>query len=183
MHTSWFQGGRRLFVPIMVVLLAAAGCGSEGAKEADPGEEKEEAPLAFAKCMREEGIDAPDPEPGERGFGFVQPAEGADESVFDAAREVCRKKVEADFAFLDEEQALLFDNLFKFAKCMREKGLNIPDPDPATDQGAGEYIKRVVDPGNPAFEEADDACRVVVFGGADQGPGGERGPEGGDDPA
>jgi hypothetical protein len=173
---------RRFFIALAIGTLALAGCGSEK-ETADPGEEKEEAPLAYARCMREQGIDAPDPEPGERGFGFVQPEEGADETAFNKARDACRKKVETSFAFLDEDQAILFDNLFKFAKCMREKGVDFPDPDPEKDQGAGEYIKRVTSPGDPKFEEADDACRVVVFGGADQGPGGERGPEGGDDPS
>lgn len=172
--------GRGLFVPLVVLLLAASGCG--GGAEGDPGEEKEEAPILFAKCMREQGIDAPDPEPGERGFGFVTPEEGGDQAEFDKAHDVCIKEVAQKFNFISDDDAPLLDNLLKFAACMREKGLDFPDLDPAEDSGAGEYIKRVSDPGDPQFEKADDECRVEVFGGADQGPGGERGTGGGDDP-
>lgn len=173
--------GRRAFVLFSIVFLAAAGCGG-GEQAGDPGEEKEEAPILFARCMREQGVDAPDPEPGERGFGFVQPGRGGDEAEFDKAHDVCIKEVAQKFNFISDDDAPLLDNLLKFAACMRGKGLDFPDVDPAADAGAGEYIKRVADPGDPQFEKADDECRVEVFGGADQGPGGERGTGGGDDP-
>lgn len=173
---------RWMIAPVTAVLLIATACGGGGEK-GDPGAEKEEAPVAFAKCMREQGIDAPDPPPGERGFGFVQPEEGGDEAAFDAARKECQEQVEADYAFLSEDEAILFDNLVKFARCMRGRNIDFPDPDQSIDRGAGEYIKRVADPGDPQFETADDECRVEVFGGADQGPGGERGTGGGDDPS
>lgn len=82
----------------------------------------------------------------------------------------------------DQGQPDLIDNLRAFAACMRDKGLPFEDPDANADKGTGGYIRRNARPGEPAFEAADDACRIQVFGGADQGPGGERGPEGGDDP-
>jgi hypothetical protein len=161
MKTRSYRAGYRLLVPLLAVFLAATGCGG-GSEEGDPGAEKEEAPIAFARCMREEGIDAPDPPPAERGFGFVQPGPGDDEAKFDAARKKCQEEVEANFEFLSEDQALLFDNLVLFARCMRGKGIDFPDPDQSTDRGAGEYIKRVSDPGDPQFEEADDECRIEV---------------------
>lgn len=82
----------------------------------------------------------------------------------------------------DQGQPDLIDNLRKFAACMRGKGLPFQDPDANADKGTGGYIRRNSRPGDSAFEAADDACRIEVFGGADQGPGGERGTEGGDDP-
>lgn len=82
----------------------------------------------------------------------------------------------------DADQPALLDNLRKFAACMRAKGVPFEDPDAQADKGTGEYIRRNSKPGDPAFEAADDACRIEVFGGASEGPGGERGTEGGDDP-
>lgn len=82
----------------------------------------------------------------------------------------------------DADQPALIDNLRKFAACMRAKGVPFEDPSAQADNGTGQYIRRNSRPGDPMFETADDACRIEVFGGADQGPGGERGPEGGDDP-
>lgn len=175
-------GGRSALALVSIALVAAMGCGG-GEQAGDPGEEKEEAPVLFARCMRDRGIDAPDPEPGERGFGFVRPAPGDDEGEFDEAHDACIREVAQKFNFISDDDAPLLDNLLKFAECMRGKGLDFADLDPAVDAGAGEYIKRVSDPGDPQFEKADDECRVEVFGGADQGPGGERGTGGGDDPA
>lgn len=83
----------------------------------------------------------------------------------------------------DAEQPALIDNLRKFAACMRAKGIPFEDPGARADNGTGQYIRRNSKPGDPAFETADDACRVEVFGGANEGPGGERGPGGGDDPS
>lgn len=94
------------------------------------------------------------------------------------AKTKSEKKLEAD-----KSQPPLIDNLRKFAVCMREKGLAYPDPGPQEDQAAGEYIRRNARPGEAAFEAANDACRIVVFGEPTGGPGGERGPEGGDDPS
>ncbi|WP_158881832.1 hypothetical protein [Amycolatopsis anabasis] len=137
--------------------LLTAGCGgddggnkvasvSSGAKpdgqaneaKTDGGGTDEDKMRAFAKCMREHGVDMPDPEPGENG-GVRMKALGADvdKAKMDEAHNACKtllpnggepRKLEGKE--LDEARAR--------AKCMRDHGVDMPDPDP---NGAGRTIK------------------------------------------
>jgi hypothetical protein len=169
-----------------VAVLVAAGCGREG-KSAESPARREEALLAVAKCMREKGFDVPDPKPGERGLGFTRPPANLDtaaqKKVYNA-RDDCRKSLAGTYKDFAQTDAKMQDNMFLFARCMRGRGMEMPDP-PAEFRegaGAGDYIKQYANPGDPDFEKADDACRKEVFGGPTQGPGGQRGSEGGDVP-
>jgi hypothetical protein len=50
----------------------------------------------------------------------------------------------------DEER----ENLLAFAQCVRDKGVNVPDPDP---QGGWTLDKQLLN--SPAWKEAAEACR------------------------
>jgi hypothetical protein len=82
---------------------------------------------AFAKCMRENGVDMPDPEPGGGGFTRAMPAEDAEK--MNKAGEVCNKLLPngGKPKPLSPED---LDKARKTAKCMRDHGINMPDPDP-----------------------------------------------------
>src|SRR5688572_208984 len=140
----------------------------------------EQAIFDFAECMREHGIDMPDPEivrggPGEGGErGFI--GRGADEGPaarqfdpnseeFQAAEEACREHLEGfgagpgDGPELSEEQQQAF---LDFAECMREHGIDMPDPQfdgggvtiGPPDEGEGPAF----DPGSEEFQLAEEAC-------------------------
>ena len=129
----------------------------------------EEALLAFTECMREHGVDMPDPQLGEGGgVVFEVPAGGDDGDVvgpddedFREADEACRHLLEGagigpgTGGELPEE---IQEAMLAFAECMREQGIDMPDP------GAGGLIGRVggdddIDPRSEAFQEAEEACR------------------------
>jgi hypothetical protein len=140
---------------------ATGATGSTGAAE-DP----EAALQAFAECMREHGIeDFPDPQIGEDGGIQIEaPAGGpgdADRQTLNTAMEACQDLLPQDLGSGEEgpsaeDQAALEDAMLAYAQCMRDHGIDFPDPE-FTDQGV---IQRDgnFDPSDPAFQDADEAC-------------------------
>ncbi len=141
----------------------AAGATSE--------EDAQQAMLDFAQCMREHGIDMPDPQFNEDGRGvFTAGAEGepADKNKLDEAQKACQSYLDkvksnagpVDPARLEEEKQRLLD----FAQCMRDHGIDFPDPQISSD-GGGIQVQMGgpgVDADSPGFKEANDACAAQV---------------------
>ncbi|MFY1689231.1 hypothetical protein [Plantactinospora sp. WMMB782] len=111
--------------------------------------------LEFAKCMRENGVEMPDPEPGKGGIRMQRKA-GDDPAKAEAAMEKCRHLLPNGGQLeLTPEQV---EQVRKMAKCMRENGVpNFPDPQPdgTMQLGQGSGIK----PDDPKVEAAMEKCR------------------------
>lgn len=111
--------------------LLLTGCGVLGgddAADSDAGTEKsmEEGMLDFAACMRDNGVDMPDPET-DGGMAIVLPAMGEDED-FEAAMEACEDHIPIDEnAPSDEER---FETDLRMAECLRSNGIDVEDPEP-----------------------------------------------------
>jgi hypothetical protein len=110
----------------------------------------------FAKCMREHGVDMPDPKPGPDGKGMsigIQ-GDGADRSKIDAAQNAC-KHLMPNGGEMKPPSAEELDKMRKDAKCMRDHGVDMPDPDPS-----GKGTARIGGPGDDPkkFEDAAKAC-------------------------
>jgi hypothetical protein len=108
-----------------------SGGGSDGRAS---NEEFQDAALEYAQCMREHGIDMPDPEfEGDGGGMTMMLPDGADRDEVEAAEEECRpimEEVAPDADQIDpEQQAEMQDQLLEVAQCMREKGHDMPDPE------------------------------------------------------
>jgi len=187
--------------------LAVAACGGgDGAEVAtlekavdttvegvpsDEDVDAERALLEFAQCMRDNGIaDFPDPELDENGnFQLFGGGGGAgklgDRDTVAAAFEQCEELIEGivQDAFANIDQSELQDSFLEFAQCMRDKGIDMADPDFSGGFGPGEGRRGLfgdIDPDDPAFREAAEECRHVFEGfgfGPGRGPG--RGPGGG----
>jgi hypothetical protein len=154
------------------VLLALPGCtsdggdgvasaggeatGTAGAEVEEAGDE--ERAFQFVDCMRDNGIDLPDPEPDGKGgfdFGLVDAGVDLDDPAFQEALGACRDKLPGGGdRNLDDPEVQ--EALREFAKCMRDNGIDLPDPDP--DGGFGGGLADI-DRTSPAFQEAFDACR------------------------
>jgi hypothetical protein len=108
-------------------LPTAAGASSEGATSDEPDLDPEDAMLKYAQCMREHGVDMPDPEPG---GGISINGEGLSREQMEAAEAACKKWMDmaepADGGreLTEEEKQSFLD----MAACMRERGYNFPDP-------------------------------------------------------
>lgn len=83
----------------------------------------------YAKCMREHGIDMPDPKTdGDGGVMMEAPAGGAaDRDKMAKADEACRKHLPNGGA-PPKMSAEDIDNMRKTAKCLRDLGYDVADP-------------------------------------------------------
>jgi hypothetical protein len=121
--------------------------------------------LDYAKCMRDQGIDFPDPQSQADGGQMV--AIDPTAPGFQAAEKACQAKLPPIGAALDPAANQQFqDQMLKFAKCMRDHGVDFPDP--KFDSGGGATAVQVggnVDPNAPAFQAAQTACGSNLPGG------------------
>jgi len=108
--------------------------------------EMQDAMLEYAECMRDHGIDMPDPEFGGDGPGMVIQGGGPETGAagpggdeFEAADEECNDVLEdirGEMPQLSpEEIAEMQDKLVAMAECMRGKGYDMPDPQVNGDGG------------------------------------------------
>jgi hypothetical protein len=146
--------------------------------------------LDYTECMREEGIDLPDPEfsgGGGRGRVIIGPGDvDPDDPDFQAAQEKCGAKLEGLRQNFDEEdRQAMQDAALEFAKCMREHGIDMPDPDFSDaapgrrgSGGAFRFGGAGIDPDDPDFQKAREACDEAF---ADLPGRFGRGPGGGDE--
>jgi hypothetical protein len=169
--------------------------------EATTEQDLEEAILAFSACMRENGIeDFQDPQISEDGGIAFQLGSGGGDPPTAAEREETQQAFQACSGLL-EGQAFgpgaaidtgeIEDRLYEFAACMRENGYDMPDPDlsaigpqeEGSDPGEFQSPFGDIDPDDPAFQTAAEACQEVFGGGfvigGPGGPGGQGGPPGG----
>ncbi len=161
-----------LLLPLLLAGLAGAVGGCGGTPEASgsgggPDTENvadDKAELAFAKCMREKGFNISDPD----GSGRIEmrlegkPGDGGPRRVQEATKD-CRKKTGGGPREPTEaEKTEMRDQALKFAKCMREHGVEMPDPD---FDGGGAVVmskkagERGIDPQSPVFRKAEQACQ------------------------
>jgi hypothetical protein len=164
-----------------VFTLALAGCGGDdggggvasagGANSASPSASSSasrsdyEAMLEFTECMRGEGIEMEDPQPGQG----VQLQIQGDPAKVQAAMAKCRHLLPngGEPQQANPEQ---LEQARQFAKCMRDNGVpNFPDPDPETGGiivgGPGSGI----DPNDPNLAAAQRACEKLQPTGAGAG--------------
>ena len=137
---------------------------SEPEASVDP----EDAALAFAQCVREHGVDMPDPQVGGNGemsFSFrADGPDGLDREQLQEAQEACQELMPTGLGKpwdVPQEQR---DAMLDFAQCMREHGIDMPDPQFETggrvmiggpgDDGEGPKF----DPRSDEFQAAQEAA-------------------------
>ncbi|ANZ36575.1 hypothetical protein BBK82_11370 [Lentzea guizhouensis] len=112
---------------LLGLLLALTACGSKDQPAAQKDEKGDM--VKFAQCMRENGIDMPDPEEDGRLGVAIGGEDGVplDQDKMKTAHEACKEHLPNGGEFKPpspEEQ----DKLRQQAKCMRDRGYNWPDP-------------------------------------------------------
>jgi hypothetical protein len=139
--------------------LLLGACGGSEPSAGKGGAAEQPDPTAAARCMREQGIDIPDPQGGQ-GVLKLEVPEGVTEDQLRAAQKTCADKMpklpgqdESD----PQQQAEMHDQAMKFAACMREQGLDYPDP--VMENGRLLIKTSRLDPSDPAMQEATEACR------------------------
>jgi hypothetical protein len=152
---------------LLVLALAVAGCGggnSNGVASlggdkttstTSPGgsSDPKQAALNWARCMRQHDINIPDPKiDANEGFaGLLPEGVNPDDPKFKAAQQACQR-----YAPNGGQPPKLNQQQLAFARCMRQHGINMPDPD----ANGGTDMSRIgVDPDGPKFKAAEQACQ------------------------
>jgi hypothetical protein len=141
----------------------------------------EEGLIAFSECLRENGLEVGDPTVGPDGSLQMPPIVVESEVPADgeepdqAALDEMMRRTDAVFA---ECEPLLgevaftggdlpdFDEfedlLLEYAACMRDRGVDVPDPDFSSHGSV--MLGLAGDPEDPEFAAADEVCRDILAG-------------------
>lgn len=182
MTRSTRRGGGLLPVLALLLTVALTACGSDDT-EGDGGsggdataasdevveDDPEQAELDFYACMREQGVDMPDPDPGEPGVQLRLPPDDPDAP---AALEECRPLL-PNGGEPPETNADQLESLRAFTECLRENGIDMPDPN----ADGGLSMPEGVNPQSPEFQAAMTECQPLLDGAPIRiggGPGGGR---------
>lgn len=141
--------------------IATAGKGAAATPSASASSEPadlQERRLQFARCMRENGVEIPDPGPDNEGGLRFRFGQGIDPKAVEGAMEKCRHHLPngGERPRLSAEDQ---EKLREFAKCMRDNGVT-EFPDPGADGGIriNRDILRI-NPDDPTFKAAEEKCR------------------------
>lgn len=137
---------------------------------ADPAVEGEQAALDFAQCMREQGVDMGDPTVDADGNLQLPPVEFTVPP--DADLEAAKAEMDATFSECEQHldgvvlkgvtpgsEVEFEDALLEYAGCMREQGIDMPDPDSwgGTIELGGDGKGDMEE-----FEAAHEECREIL---------------------
>jgi hypothetical protein len=128
----------------------------------DGPQTSQESLLAYAECMRKNGVDMDDPVFDANGVFSGGLGKGAGSAIdlksdrYQLASDTCVALLVSTTPELDPaQQAELVERQLAYAACMRAEGVEMPDP--ATVGGVDE-AKLKIDKTDPAFIAADEAC-------------------------
>ncbi|MFF3020649.1 hypothetical protein [Streptomyces sp. NPDC057939] len=127
---------------------SASSGGGKGGADAD-------AAVKMRQCLREHGIDAPDPEPGQNPNGMTVGG-GADPQKMEEAMKACGMSAPGAGKEPTQEEK---DKELRWVQCMRKNGVELKDP---------EYLPGGMKTGieipkgqEKAFEEAQKKCEAA----------------------
>ncbi|MEU6250543.1 hypothetical protein [Glycomyces sp. NPDC047010] len=132
---------------------SAGGTASEEATDEELSQE--EALQAFAECMRDQGIDFPDPDP-DGGFAGAEELREIMEDQPEAV-EACQDHLASGEQNLDDPEVQA--SLLEFSQCMRDNGVeDMPDP------GEDGFGPTLLEEGqaDPEWDAAIEACQDVL---------------------
>ena len=187
---------RRVTLLVLGLSLALAACGTpaDGDRVAslsgerptattrasgDDGKDPQQRAIDFARCMREHGVDMPDPEVDDQGRVEVRIGPGGDgrrpdPKKLEKAQKACGGLIGGGGGLrpIDPRPR---DAIVSFARCMREHGVDMPDP-----TGDGLLMRRGEggsgpDPESEEFQQAEKACdhHLADLGRPEGGSGGQ----------
>jgi hypothetical protein len=159
--------------------VASLGGGKATGTTSPGGSDPRQGALAYARCMRQHGINMPDPRIDAAGRVAQQLPPGVDPDTpkFKAANQACRQ-YQPDGGQPPKLSPQQQQQMLAFARCMRQHGMNIPDPKP--DGGIQVDGAKGVGPDAPKFQAAEQACQLYLpEGGGGRVDSGPQGPAGG----
>jgi hypothetical protein len=120
---------------------------------ADPTEQRRQ----FAQCMRDHGIDMADPDPN--GGLHINGNQKVDQDKLKVANQACLRLLPGG-GQPPKFNATQVEQLREFSRCLRDHGLDVPDPDPVTGLIPVESLSKL-DRDSKQFKDAELACQNV----------------------
>jgi hypothetical protein len=118
--------------------------------------------LDFARCMRQHGVDMPDPKFEGGRVTMRQRGDNISPERAHAAEKACKHFQDAikPPTLTDAEKAEFKQRALAQARCMRKHGIDVPDPVFDEDGGARMEIRKGdgIRPDDPKFRAAERAC-------------------------
>jgi hypothetical protein len=162
---------RSTLVAATTAAVFVAGCGG-GSPKTGPSPESaaevqsDHAMLDFARCMRANGVDMPDPfhRPGHAGLSIELPDGVTQMAAYRTCGHYLARIIAMKQAGARAETATVRVSLVRYAQCMRTHGVPMLDPTPdgslslgnvpGISSGGGRYT--------PQFHSADTSCRHLL---------------------
>jgi hypothetical protein len=139
----------------------ASGSGGQAQStptSASPSLSRDEMAVKFTQCLREQGLNVPDPEPGKGPMLRFDKNSGVTQEKVQKAMDACKEYNPQGEGGTNPQQE---ENGRKYAECMRKNGVEkFPDPKPGQ-QGV------MIGPGvadDPDFQKAQGACQSILAG-------------------
>jgi hypothetical protein len=170
-----------VLVAVLALGLAVAACTGGGHKSdgvasldgskqptstttaADSGQDEMQAALNWARCMRQHGIDLPDPPISGNDIAYPRPDRAVRNSAkYKAAQQACRQH-QPGGGQAQRPNPEKLQRALAFARCMRRHGINIPDPQVLADGIVQDFGDN--DEHHPKFKAAVRACGQGLAGG------------------
>jgi hypothetical protein len=162
-----------LVVGVLALTLMVAACGGGGGKangvaslsgskqptatHAGGSHDDRQAALNWARCMRQHGIDLPDPKFSRDNITQRLPTRAEQNSPkFKAAQQACRQ-YQPDGGQPTPPTAQERQQALAFAQCMRQHGINLPDPQ-ITAEGIDQQLPTGVARDDARLKAAEQAC-------------------------
>ncbi|HEY4028490.1 MAG TPA: hypothetical protein VGO86_18835 [Candidatus Dormibacteraeota bacterium] len=137
-----------------------AACGATNPYASSPGASSARDQLVkFAQCMRAHGVNVSDPNAN---GDLTQPAPSGGPDPQQVAQTYCRQYAPNGGQPPPPPNAQQLDKAVKYAQCMRQHGINLPDPD---SNGSSEITRSSgIDPNSTQFQQAQQACKQYAPG-------------------
>ncbi|MGW7349898.1 hypothetical protein [Streptomyces sp. NPDC054784] len=167
------RAGRRRRLATAVVAVAVLGlfgtaCSGDDGGDGDEdtkgssstrdggGKSDEDQAVAWRKCLRDNGVDMPEPKPGSNaapGLKMTKENQAATEKAFEACKDEAPKNGPGSEMTQEKKDALI-----EYAKCMRKQGVDMPIPK----EGEAMALPAPSTPAEKkAYEKAGKACEDV----------------------
>ncbi|REE97170.1 hypothetical protein [Thermomonospora umbrina] len=126
----------RKYLMMCVAVVSAAtlltGCGGDDPESAptrgggDGAGSQSDQMVAYARCLRGQGVNVPDPDPG--AANQLQVPKGVDPQKMSSAQQACRASAPQGLG--GGTDSAQHDQMVAMARCLREHGVNVADPQP-----------------------------------------------------
>jgi hypothetical protein len=164
-----------LLIGVLALMLAVAACGGGGSSDgvaslsgsdkttttnANRGGDRLAAELNWARCMRQQGINIADPKPDGGIDEQLPTGMRKNDPRFRAAEQACKRHL-PDGGQGQPPTAAQLQEALAFTRCMRQHGINLPDPQITAD-GIGQQWPERAERETPKFRAAQQACERAV---------------------